>query len=835
MMSKGVFNFLDKFNESLVKSQINLNFDELKQNFKHNSNISDTLNKIYFEINNYPLEISRNFYTDLLNLFLNFKQQSNKVNLINIDILIALLDLNESSLKLFLKGYNQNFKVIFDILSDDQIHIELKFKSFDLLQFLISKNKALLQYHLINDSLSLSTLINLLNDKNQILINESLLCLLSLSLNNFEFQKIAAFQGSFDNLFNLIFNNNYLNGGILVQDALCCIQNLLKFNSSNLSFFIQMGYFKHLKILLSNNNDDLDSYTIKYWSEQLVINTAIVIDIIRLLTGFNNLEANTTCLNLGLSKLLIDLGLSSNAPITLKSQILITLSSIFSNSFKNIENFQSYQVEPIIFSQAYHLGYLRLHSIPAPLYLIHLTLNGENGKNTMIDNVPSLLGHNLMLQVAALNTFQSFIYNNDQFKYEILSSFRNSSNNDNKHTTSFTFDGNYNETYNTLILDSLINLPNESTTSFNTNKLFFASLLLSNILINSNKSKILLNQVLVQGEENDEDKLTLLHCIFGNLITCFRECDQINEINRQNLFSNQINISEDQINEEIEKQKQDENEEHENQSQSEENGENDDNDENEIEKENNIDWIRMSISYLILLSTWIWESPETVKDILVESSNLQVLIKPIKQQNEEIDQIIKGLCSFNFISIYEFNKLKSSEISKIDLYNLINKQIGLDVLNQSLIKLKVDKRFGLINNPDDCLIIAENQPKNFWFDWPTIEFLKINLFNVQKYLVKEPPSHPDTSEGKDEIDEENDRAIKENELNNLLLNKDDEIDKLKQRIEELKVENANNLMMFEKNEKQKESNVSAYFINTTILINLFTYLKLFRLTIVFMN
>lgn len=37
------------------------------------------------------------------------------------------------------------------------------------------------------------------------------------------------------------------------------------------------------------------------------------------------------------------------------------------------------------------------------------------------------------------------------------------------------------------------------------------------------------------------------------------------------------------------------------------------------------DWTRVMVGYLILLCTWLWDSPKSVKEFLNDSSNIQVV------------------------------------------------------------------------------------------------------------------------------------------------------------------------------------------------------------------
>lgn len=37
------------------------------------------------------------------------------------------------------------------------------------------------------------------------------------------------------------------------------------------------------------------------------------------------------------------------------------------------------------------------------------------------------------------------------------------------------------------------------------------------------------------------------------------------------------------------------------------------------------DWTRVIVGYLVLLCTWLWDSPRSVKEFLAESANLQIV------------------------------------------------------------------------------------------------------------------------------------------------------------------------------------------------------------------
>jgi hypothetical protein len=56
---------------------------------------------------------------------------------------------------------------------------------------------------------------------------------LSLISQSPDIQKILAFEGAFEKLFNTIEQEGGVEGGIVVHDALICVEGLLRFNTSN--------------------------------------------------------------------------------------------------------------------------------------------------------------------------------------------------------------------------------------------------------------------------------------------------------------------------------------------------------------------------------------------------------------------------------------------------------------------------------------------------------------------------------------------------------------------------------------------------------------------------
>lgn len=62
---------------------------------------------------------------------------------------------------------------------------------------------------------------------------EGLLLLISLTESNADLQKIVAFENAFERLLAIIDEEGAISGGIIVQDCLQLVQNLLRYNVSN--------------------------------------------------------------------------------------------------------------------------------------------------------------------------------------------------------------------------------------------------------------------------------------------------------------------------------------------------------------------------------------------------------------------------------------------------------------------------------------------------------------------------------------------------------------------------------------------------------------------------
>jgi hypothetical protein len=130
--------------------------------------------------------------------------------------------------------------------------------------------------------------------------------LINLTEKNADIQKIVAFENAFERLFAILLEEGAVEGGIIVQDCLQLMHNLLRYNSSNQNLFRETSCIKMVPKLFSCRRDDPRKGIIDValtdpsteWTDQKIKNAIFVIELIRILvTGKNqNTNINQTLL-----------------------------------------------------------------------------------------------------------------------------------------------------------------------------------------------------------------------------------------------------------------------------------------------------------------------------------------------------------------------------------------------------------------------------------------------------------------------------------------------------------------------------------------------------------
>jgi hypothetical protein len=146
--------------------------------------------------------------------------------------------------EIYLKDPN-NIASVLELLEEQDFYI--RFDVIQLLQALVNNAISLVQTAVLSSPLGLAKLADLLDEKREIIRNgnysrcfdalirssEAILLIISLTESNADIQKIFAFQNTFERLLSIILEEGGVEGGIVTQDCLNALLNLLRYNTSN--------------------------------------------------------------------------------------------------------------------------------------------------------------------------------------------------------------------------------------------------------------------------------------------------------------------------------------------------------------------------------------------------------------------------------------------------------------------------------------------------------------------------------------------------------------------------------------------------------------------------
>jgi hypothetical protein len=130
----------------------------------------------------------------------------------------------------------------------------VRFNVSQLLATLVANHPEALQRAVVQTQQAVPQLMNLLADTRELIRNESLLLMIELTAHNQEIQKIVAFEGAFERLFDIATAEEERTNGrgsAVVHDALQLICTLLRGNVSNQNFFRETSCVQRIPPLLA--------------------------------------------------------------------------------------------------------------------------------------------------------------------------------------------------------------------------------------------------------------------------------------------------------------------------------------------------------------------------------------------------------------------------------------------------------------------------------------------------------------------------------------------------------------------------------------------------------
>ncbi|KAF8569716.1 hypothetical protein P879_05866, partial [Paragonimus westermani] len=242
---------------------------------------------------------------------------------------------------------------------------------------------------------AVSKIVDILDDPREALRNDALLLLLELTKSHLNIQKIVAFENTFERLFSVIQLEGLTDGGVVVEDCLRILWQLLDGNAPNQILFKENNFIQRLLPLLELKLKTDDSEP--QWSAQSVVNVDLTMQIIRTLVSPRNkvqyTRQNQTCMyNCGLLSALCNLILAIGVPAEVLTRAICTVADVVRGCAANQE------------------------------YLAHLIAPSEPPQPIIAILLVSMVNERQVLAVraAALYCFQCYLASNHQTQSAIV-------------------------------------------------------------------------------------------------------------------------------------------------------------------------------------------------------------------------------------------------------------------------------------------------------------------------------------------------------------------------------------------------------------------------------
>lgn len=178
--------------------------------------------------------------------------------------------------------FTQNEEMVFTLIGFVKMSdFYVKLYSLQLLSALITNRPARTQECILAAPLGISSLVSAMDDVRDVIRNEAILVLQNLVADHADVQKLVAFEGAFDKLFNVIDLEGGLPDRVVVGDSLKLMALLLRYNVSNQNHFRETNCVQRLSdlLILPVDKDGVPEYV---WDDSLQSNLSLVLEICRL-------------------------------------------------------------------------------------------------------------------------------------------------------------------------------------------------------------------------------------------------------------------------------------------------------------------------------------------------------------------------------------------------------------------------------------------------------------------------------------------------------------------------------------------------------------------------
>lgn len=297
-------------------------------------------------------------------------------------------DLGSQFTEIFIKQ-QENVTLLLSLLEEFDFHV--RWPGVRLLTSLLKQLGPPVQQIILVSPMGVSRLMDLLADSREIIRNDGVLLLQALTRGNGAIQKIVAFENAFERLLDIITEEGNSDGGIVVEDCLILLQNLLKNNNSNQNFFKEGSYIQRMKPWFEVGDENSG------WSAQKVTNLHLMLQLVRVLVSPTNPPgATSSCqkamFQCGLLQQLCTILMATGIPADILTETINTVSEVIRGCQVNQDYFAS----------------VNAPSNPPRPAIVVLLMSMVNERQPFV------------LRCAVLYCFQCFLYKNQKGQGEIV-------------------------------------------------------------------------------------------------------------------------------------------------------------------------------------------------------------------------------------------------------------------------------------------------------------------------------------------------------------------------------------------------------------------------------
>lgn len=259
-------------------------------------------------------------------------EEENEGNNVHLNV-----NVGEQFTEMFIKTPD-NVSLVLSFL--EEYDFRVRWPAVKLLTSLLTNKPKDIQDIVLVSPMGVSKLMDLLADSREVIRNDVLLLLIQLTKGNANIQKIVAFENAFDRLFDVIKEEGWTDGGIVVEDCLLLMLNLLKNNTSNINFFKEGSYIHKLAPMfeIPDNIEEIG------WSPQKVSNIHCVLQLVRTLVSPNNpVQITSVCQknlrNANLLEALCNILMANGVPADILTETINAVGEVIRGNLNNQEYF----------------------------------------------------------------------------------------------------------------------------------------------------------------------------------------------------------------------------------------------------------------------------------------------------------------------------------------------------------------------------------------------------------------------------------------------------------------------------------------------------------------